>query len=52
MTIIEELQDAIKTLKAQRDLTTIHDDRCELQDQMIKLMLVLAKLYKQQIKLK
>ena len=52
MKTIEELQDEIKTLKAKRELTTIEDDRCELQDQIVGLMFDLAKLYKKQIKLK
>ena len=52
MKTIEELQDEIKSLKAKRELTTDEDDRIELQAHIVGLMFDLAKLYKQQIKLK
>lgn len=52
MKTIEELQEEIKSLKAKRELTNDEDDRIELQAYIVGLMFDLAKLYKQQIKLK
>jgi hypothetical protein len=52
MNTIEEVQQEIKALKAQLEPTTTYEEKVVIMREVTRLMFVLAKLYKKEIKLK